>query len=669
MEPELPIVDAHHHLYGTQHDAQFYRAQDLAEDLATGHRVMGTVWVEAYESGWRTSGPEELRSLGEVERIVRSTATATASGTRHGNCQVAAGMVSNVDLTLGERVAGVLDAHAMAAQGRLRGVRYHATYDDGVVGAFLKNPKRHLLADQEFRRGFACLRRFGLAFDALIFHTQLGELADLASAFPETRVVLNHVGVPIGVAEYRSQRASVFADWQRGIRALAVHPNASVKLGGMGMPIFGLGFEAGPWPASSETLANAWQPFIEVCIDAFGPGRCMFESNFPVDMQSAGYAEVWNAFKLASRALSQDERRDLFYRTACRTLPASRTRNRLRPRVVRRQRRHTMTHFTRRALSKALLLACASMAAPWARVQESFPSKPIRIVVPTTPGGNLDAVARVIAERLTASFGQPVIVENRTGASSSIGTRFVGQSPPDGHTILMMGNTFASTPAIMPGAGYDPVKEFVGVSLIARLPELLVVPANSPYQTLADLIAAAKAKPGQITYASAGAGSIARFAAERLAHQLGLKLVHVPYKGNGDALIDMVAGRVAMMFDQMSTSLPHVKGGRLRALAITSSTRSDVLPDVPTFADAGIKEFEDYTWIGFVAPAAVPRETIGRLNAAVLKVLQQPDVRSRFTGQGLEVRGAESPDEFTAFIRSEVTRLTKLAEDANIKLE
>ena len=333
-----------------------------------------------------------------------------------------------------------------------------------------------------------------------------------------------------------------------------------------------------------------------------------------------------------------------------------------------------MTRPTRRTVSQALLIqallmAGASLATPWVHAQESFPSKPIKIIVPTSPGGNLDAVARVIAERLSPMFGQPVIVENRVGASSSIGTRFVGQSPPDGYTILMMGNTFASTPAIMAGAGYDAVKDFVGVTLIARLPELLVVPAASPYQTLGELIAAAKAKPGQITYASAGSGSVARFASERMAHQLGLRLVHVPYKGNGEALVDMVAGRVDLMFDQMSTSLPHVKSGRLRALAITSAKRADVLPEVPTFADAGVKDFEDYTWIGFVAPAAVPRETVRRLHAAVLKVLQTPEIHARFTGQGLEVRGTESPEEFTAFIRSEVTRLTKLAQDANIKLE
>ncbi len=328
-----------------------------------------------------------------------------------------------------------------------------------------------------------------------------------------------------------------------------------------------------------------------------------------------------------------------------------------------------MTLFTRRKAAQALLGFGACAAGPWASAQEAFPSKPLRIIVPTPPGGNLDLVARVIAERLTAGLGQSVIVENKTGASSTIGTRFVGQSAPDGYTLLMIGNTFASTPGIMQGAGYDPVKAFVGVSLVARLPELVIVPTNSPYRTLNELITAAKAKPGTVTYASAGAGSVARFATERMAHQLGLKLVHVPYKGNGEALVDMVAGRVAMMFDQLSTSLPHVKSGRLRALAITSAARADVLPDVPTFAEGGVKDFEDYTWNGIVAPAAVPRPIVDRLNAEVLKVLQQPEVRSRFASQGLEVRGTEKPEEFTAFIRSETTRLTKLAQDANIKLE
>jgi len=323
---------------------------------------------------------------------------------------------------------------------------------------------------------------------------------------------------------------------------------------------------------------------------------------------------------------------------------------------------------TRRQICHAFVGSAALASAPWLGAQAAFPSRPMKIVVPTPPGGNLDFMSRVISEKLATVVGQPVIVENRTGASGAIGTRFVGQSAPDGHTLLIVANTFASTPALLPSAGYDPVKDFTGVSMLARVPSFVVVPAASPYRTLGELIAAAKAKPGELTYASAGAGSVARFASERMSHQLGIKMVNVPFKGNGDALIELVAGRVGMLFDQFSSSGQHIKAGRLRALAVTSATPSDVLPDVPTFAEAGVRDFEDYVWIGFLVPSATPRDLVARLNAATVKVLQMPDVKARFTTAGLDVQGNGS-DEFTAYIRSEVTRLNKLAQDANIKME
>jgi L-fuconolactonase len=321
LEPALPIVDPHHHLFGSQQDSHFYRLQDFERDLAAGHNVLGTVLVEAYGHGWRTSGPEELRSLGEVETVVSATAT-PSRGSRNA-CQVAAGIVSNVNLTLGENAVPVLEAHIAAGQGRLRGVRHHALHEEGLVGSFVKGSRPKLLADPTFRRGLACLERFGLSFDALIYHTQLDDVADLADALPDTPIVLSHLGQIIGVAEYSDRRA-VFETWQRAIRAVAARPNVHVKVGGMGMPIFGFGFDGAARPAGSTELAPAWQPYIDVCLDAFGTSRCMFEANFPVDMQSTGYVEAWNAFKLASRSLSQDERRDLFYRSACRAyrLPA-----------------------------------------------------------------------------------------------------------------------------------------------------------------------------------------------------------------------------------------------------------------------------------------------------------------------------------------------------------
>ncbi|SDZ70786.1 Predicted metal-dependent hydrolase, TIM-barrel fold [Variovorax sp. YR266] len=316
-EPELPIVDAHHHLFGTAADRLYYRREDLQQDLASGHRVLGTVYVAAYGAGWRTSGPPALRSVGEVERIVQLSAAPLS--TPHGTCQLAAGIVSDVDLSLGDGVGELLEAHVAAGSERLRGVRYYATYHDGSLAKFIPNAPRNIMADSSFRRGFAMLERFGLSFDALVYHTQLSELAALADAFPHTPIVLNHAGIPVGVLDFEPKQTAVRKDWVKDLRALAQRPNVRIKVGGMGMPIFGFGFEAGEKPAETQALVRAWQPLMEICIEAFGPQRCMLESNFPVDKQSCSYVQLWNAFKLATGAFSPQERQALFYRTTCRT--------------------------------------------------------------------------------------------------------------------------------------------------------------------------------------------------------------------------------------------------------------------------------------------------------------------------------------------------------------
>lgn len=316
LEPELCIVDPHHHLYGATTDTQYYRLKDLESDLNGGHRVIGTVYVEAYGTGWLNSGPLHLRPVGEVEMIVQSAARPVK--TKHGFCQVAAGIVAHADLTLGSGVTEVLEALLEAGQGRLRGVRHMTACDDGLVGRFIKEmPRRHLLKDASFQLGLAQLGKYGLSFDVWAYHHQLEEVIELVDRFPDTTIVLNHVGGLIGVGEYRSERASVFSQWQVDLRRLAERPNVCIKVGGMGMPVFGFGFEHGESPASSVELAQAWQPLIDACVDAFGTKRCMFESNFPVDNQSCGYTELWNAFKLATRSMSLDERSDVFYRTAC----------------------------------------------------------------------------------------------------------------------------------------------------------------------------------------------------------------------------------------------------------------------------------------------------------------------------------------------------------------
>lgn len=317
----------------------------------------------------------------------------------------------------------------------------------------------------------------------------------------------------------------------------------------------------------------------------------------------------------------------------------------------------------------AAMLISALAWAVVAHAQEPFPSKPLRVVVPVPAGGNLDLVTRAVSERLSASIGQPVIVENRSGASSSVGTRFVAKSAPDGYTLLAMANTFLSTPAVMAGAGYDPVAEFVGVSELARIPNVLVVSASSPFQSVTELIAQAKAKPGELSFATAGAGSVGHMAAERFARQVGAQFTHIPYKGNAPALVDIVGGRVAFMFDQISTSAPHLKAGKLRSLGVTTATRAALFPDLQTLDEAGVKGFEDVTFNGLSAPAGTPPDVLAKLYEEVAKVLRSSELRSRFAAQGIEVAPSPSYAHFTTYIRDEVARYARLAKDANIKIE
>ena len=316
LEPGLPIVDAHHHLHGTPPAPQYFRREELARALASsGQRVLGTLYCEAYEAGWRRDGPPEWRSLGEVETI--AAASAAPLELAHGPCMLAAAIVSHVDLRAGDAVAPILEAHLAAGQGRLRGVRQQALHDPGRLGQGIHNQPAGLLADARLRAGCAWLQRLGLSFDALVFHHQLAEVSALADALPDLTIVLNHLGLPLGVAQYRGHAAEVTALWRAGLRELARRPNVRVKAGGQGMLLFGHGCERQDAPPDAATLARAWQPAFAFCVETFGAGRCMLESNFPVDAQSCGYGELWNACKLMTRQFSPDERAALFYRTAC----------------------------------------------------------------------------------------------------------------------------------------------------------------------------------------------------------------------------------------------------------------------------------------------------------------------------------------------------------------
>jgi tripartite-type tricarboxylate transporter receptor subunit TctC len=319
----------------------------------------------------------------------------------------------------------------------------------------------------------------------------------------------------------------------------------------------------------------------------------------------------------------------------------------------------------------ARLLAVAVIAALLAGgVQaQNYPVKAVRIIVPLAPGGNVDIVARSLAQQLTDSMGQQIIVENRPGASSLVGTQLVAKAAPDGYTLLAVANTFAMVPAIVTNPGYDPLKDFSAITLTCLVPQVLVVNPALPVKSVKELIALARARPGQLTYATSGPGGTGHMATELLSRQVGVKMLHVPYKGNAQAIIDVIGGQVMLMFDQVSTSDPYIKAGKLRPLAVSSLTRSPLFPDLPTIDEAGVPGFEDITFNGLVAPAGTPREILVRVNEEVAKAARIPALHNRFIERGVELKASASPEEFTAYIKAEVDKKTKLARDAGIKLE
>ncbi|HWI35077.1 MAG TPA: tripartite tricarboxylate transporter substrate binding protein [Burkholderiales bacterium] len=316
----------------------------------------------------------------------------------------------------------------------------------------------------------------------------------------------------------------------------------------------------------------------------------------------------------------------------------------------------------RRLLFLALLATAHALAQP-------FPTKPIRLVVPLVPGGNQDIVARAVAEEMSKGLGQQVVVENRPGQSAIIGTQFVKSAPADGYTLLSVAVTFARVPAVVKAAGYDPRTDFAGVSLVCRIPQVLVVNAANPAHTVQELIAQAKAEPGKVTYGSSGNGSTGHVAAEMFMRMTGVKLLHVTYKGNAQALIDVMGGQIAMMFDQVSTSAGHIKGGKIRGLGVTTLTRSAVLPDVPTLDEQGLKGFEDVTWNGIVAPAGTPRDVLMRLHAEITRATNQAQFRRKYLERGIEIVASPSPEAFSSYIRSEADGFARLVKDAGISAE
>jgi L-fuconolactonase len=303
LEPDLPIIDPHHHFWETAARGH-YLLPDLLADIGGGHNIVSTVFLEC-RAMYRKSGPREMAALGEVE-FVNGIAAMSASG-NYGNCRVAEAIVGGGDLTVGARVRELLEAE-IAAWDRHDAVQKHASR---VVA-------EHQVMDPKFREGMAQLAPLGLSFESWQYHPQLPDAIDLARAFPNTTIILNHVGGILGVGPYAGHRGEILTEWRKNIVELAKCPNVNMKLGGLGMVSVGYDFHQRDVPPSSEDLAAAWRPYIEHCIEAFGPDRCMFESNFPPDKQSSGYTELWNAFKRITAGASASEKKALYSGTAAR---------------------------------------------------------------------------------------------------------------------------------------------------------------------------------------------------------------------------------------------------------------------------------------------------------------------------------------------------------------
>lgn len=318
-------------------------------------------------------------------------------------------------------------------------------------------------------------------------------------------------------------------------------------------------------------------------------------------------------------------------------------------------------------LKSVLLGACAALAMASANVQaQAWPQKPVRIIVPYTVGGASDITARLLADRLTARFGQPVTVENRAGASGTIGTDAVAKAAPDGYTLAFVASSHVVNKALFPSLPYDPIKGFSAITQTANVQLVMVVPEGLPVKSVAEFIALAKSKPGALAYASSGSGSNPQFFAEMLKQAAGIDLMHVPYKGSTAAHADLLSGRTHMMFDALASVAPHVKSGKLRLLAVAGPARSALLPDVPTVAEAGLSGFGATSWGALLAPAGTPRAVIDRLHQESVAILQSAEIRERLGSLGAEVV-ASTPEQLDELMRREEVRYSRMVRDLNIK--
>ena len=316
----------------------------------------------------------------------------------------------------------------------------------------------------------------------------------------------------------------------------------------------------------------------------------------------------------------------------------------------------------KRVLNALLLVACF---APGAALAQAYPSKPLRMVVPFPPGGSADILGRSVGQKLGERLGQPVVIDNRPGAGASIGAKAVAEAPADGYTLLLgTVSSHAMSPATNT-VGYDPVKDFTPIAEIASIPFVVLVHPGVPVKNIAELVALAKSKPGQVTYASAGSGTSNHLAGELLGMAAGIKMLHVPYKGSAPALNDLLGGQVNAMFDLQLTAMPQIKSGKVRALAMTGAKRSALLPELPTVREAGVPGYEVTAWFGFFGPAGVPKPIVDRLNAELNAIMKLPDIRAKFAELGVETESG-SAEEFAGFVRGEAGKWAAVIKAAGI---
>ena len=317
------------------------------------------------------------------------------------------------------------------------------------------------------------------------------------------------------------------------------------------------------------------------------------------------------------------------------------------------------------------LLSLAFVASfTWANsvAAQAFPSRPVRLIVPQSAGGSTDVIARIVAQKMAEGLGQTVIVDNRPGAGSLNGTEMVVHAAPDGHTLLAVAASFTINPALHKKLPFDPIRDFTPVTQLATLPHILIVHPSVPVQSVKELVALAKAKPGQLNYASSGIATSTHMAAELFMFMTRTKMVNVPYKGGAPAMTAMLGGQCQLNFATISTAIPHVRSGKLRALAVTSATRSVAAPEYPTIAEAGVPGYDHSSWVGLLAPAKVPQTIVARLNAEAVKAAHSQDVKTVLLRDGLEATGT-TPGEYAGIIKLEVAKWIKVAKAANIKAE